>query len=194
MAKVTLVNPRGFKPPTDHLEIYLTARATPDSAALAELKRQLERWPVDDLQLRRVPLRLANPISPEIFNRAFLTIGHEIYIHFSTVIRNTAAVLTIGNIVKNWWNKNTSDRKRPASQPVKAKRRRTPITATSKKARVNLSTEQWETIGQFNDYAFEYGDLSFDETVKKVFGKSPFSSTPTGRRFRRAIFDRERQP
>jgi hypothetical protein len=33
-----------------------------------------------------------------------------------------------------------------------------------------LTTEQWEFIGQFNDLAFEYPTLTFDQVAKKVLG------------------------
>jgi hypothetical protein len=65
----------------------------------------------------------------------------------------------------------------------------------AKKSRPNLSTEQWEIVGQFNDYAADYPRLTFDQVAKKVLGKTPYPSTPTGRKFRtecKAMFDRER--
>jgi hypothetical protein len=62
---------------------------------------------------------------------------------------------------------------------------------------VRLSTEQWELVGQFNDYSFEYPKPDFDAIAKKVLGPNPFPNTATGRAFRReakSLFDLERRP
>jgi hypothetical protein len=61
--------------------------------------------------------------------------------------------------------------------------------------RPELSTEQWEIGGQFNDISFEYPKLDFDQAAKKVLGAKPFPNTPAGRAFGReakAVFDQER--
>jgi len=58
-----------------------------------------------------------------------------------------------------------------------------------------LSVAQWELVGQFNDGAFEYPDLNFEQVAEKILG-APFSNTPTDSAFKREakkIFDRERQ-
>jgi hypothetical protein len=58
-----------------------------------------------------------------------------------------------------------------------------------------LSVAQLEIIGQFNDYAFDYPRLNFEEVAKKVLG-APFPNTASGRAFKReakAVFDQERQ-
>jgi hypothetical protein len=65
------------------------------------------------------------------------------------------------------------------------------------KKRVTLSPQQIEIVSQFNDYAFENSQLSFDEAVQKKFGSNFFPNTPNGRKFRaecKAIFDAERKP
>jgi hypothetical protein len=58
-----------------------------------------------------------------------------------------------------------------------------------------LSVAQLEVVGQFNDYSFDYPNLTFEQVAKKVLGVRAFPYTPTGRKFRReakAAFDRER--
>jgi hypothetical protein len=63
------------------------------------------------------------------------------------------------------------------------------------KKRFTLSIAQLDAIGQFNDYAFEYPHLTFDEVAKMVLGSRPFPSTPAGSKFKqeaKAVFDRER--
>ena len=52
----------------------------------------------------------------------------------------------------------------------------------SRKSR--LSVAQWELVGQFNDGAFEYPDLSFEQVAEKLLG-APFTNTPTDREFER---------
>jgi hypothetical protein len=61
--------------------------------------------------------------------------------------------------------------------------------------KLELTTEQWEIIGQFNDVSFEYPKLTFDLAAKKVLRSKPFPNNPTGRAFReeaKAVFDQER--
>ncbi len=65
-----------------------------------------------------------------------------------------------------------------------------------KPKRATLTVQQLEIVGQFNDYAFENPNLTFEEVVKKELGK-PFLSTLAGRKFRsecKKVFDRERRP
>jgi hypothetical protein len=67
--------------------------------------------------------------------------------------------------------------------------------ATRPKKRVRLSVQQTEIVGQFNDYAFEHPNLTFDQVAKKDLWKA-FPKTPNGRKFRMAckkVFDRERE-
>jgi hypothetical protein len=110
MAKVFLVNARGVPtPPTDHLEIYLTAAAPPGHAALLTLKKQLAaKWPVDDLKLRRVPLRLRNPVEPHTIGLFLGTLGHEIHVHFWEAVRDGKDLLSLTVAVKSWWGKNAN--------------------------------------------------------------------------------------
>lgn len=63
-----------------------------------------------------------------------------------------------------------------------------------KPKRAGLTVHQWEIVGQFNDFAYEYPNLTFDEVVKKELAK-PFPNTPRGRKLRsecKKVFDRER--
>ena len=69
-----------------------------------------------------------------------------------------------------------------------------PTKRPAKKPR--LSVAQLEVVGQFNDYSFDYPNLTFDQVAKKVSGARAFANMPTGRKFRRdakAVFDRERE-
>jgi hypothetical protein len=43
----------------------------------------------------------------------------------------------------------------------------------TKHADVQLTVEQLEIVGQFNDLSFEYPDLSFDQVARKVLGVTP---------------------
>jgi hypothetical protein len=72
--------------------------------------------------------------------------------------------------------------------------------ATSKakqsKGHARLSFAQIETVGQFNDYAWENPTLTFEEVAKKALGSNAFPKTPNGRKFRsecKNVFDRERE-
>jgi hypothetical protein len=61
--------------------------------------------------------------------------------------------------------------------------------------RARLSVAQWELVGQFNDGAFEYPELNFEQVVEKILG-APFSNTATDREFKgeaKKVFDRERE-
>ena len=57
-----------------------------------------------------------------------------------------------------------------------------------------LTVEQIEIVGQFNDAAFEYPKLSFEQVAKKLLPKG-FGAGPAGKKFReeaKAVFDQER--
>jgi hypothetical protein len=59
-----------------------------------------------------------------------------------------------------------------------------------------LSSEQSDIVGQFNDASFENPGQTFDQVAKKILGDLKFDSTPVGREFRRQakeVFDRERE-
>jgi hypothetical protein len=63
-------------------------------------------------------------------------------------------------------------------------------------AGARLAEDQWEIVGQFNDYSFEYPQLNCDSVAKKALGPKPFPSSPAGRKFRaeaKAMFDLERK-
>ena len=56
-----------------------------------------------------------------------------------------------------------------------------------------LTSEEWETVGAFSDYAFDYSPLDLEAVAKKAGVRFP--ATATGRLFRKeckAVFDRER--
>jgi hypothetical protein len=60
-----------------------------------------------------------------------------------------------------------------------------------------LTEDQIEIIGQFNDLSFENPNLTFEEVVLKEFGPDLFPPTPQGKVFEREcreVFDREREP
>jgi hypothetical protein len=57
-----------------------------------------------------------------------------------------------------------------------------------------LTAEQLELVGQFNDVAYEYPNLNFVKAAKKV--GAVFPNTPAGKEFKRQakeVFDGERQ-
>jgi hypothetical protein len=71
-------------------------------------------------------------------------------------------------------------------------------TSTKKPSKVHprLTTAKIEIVGQFNDYAWENPNLTFDEVATKELGPIPFPNTPNGRLFRREckeVFDLERE-
>ena len=60
---------------------------------------------------------------------------------------------------------------------------------------IELTEDQIEVVGMFNDFSFEKSTLNFDEVVLKEFGADLFPPTPQGRLFEnecREVFDRER--
>ena len=56
-----------------------------------------------------------------------------------------------------------------------------PTKRPAKKPR--LSVAQLEVVGQFNDYSFDYPNLTFDQVAKKVLGARAFANMPTGGSF-----------
>jgi len=59
-----------------------------------------------------------------------------------------------------------------------------------------LTEDQIEIVGQFNDLSFENPNLSFEEVVAKEFGPDLFPPTPRGKMFEkecREVFERERE-
>jgi hypothetical protein len=74
----------------------------------------------------------------------------------------------------------------------KGKTRRT---AKPKRA-PQLNMEQIEIVGRFNDLAWDYPKLSFNEVAKKVL-PAGFGTGASAKRFKKEakeVFDREREP
>src|ERR1700733_1991746 len=140
MAKVFLVNARGVSAPSDHLDIYLTAYNRPSRASFEKLKRQLKaKWPVDDVQLRGAPLRLRNPLDPHTIHLMAGLIAQEIYVHFSSSIQTTAALVVIANAVRDWWkrsakvSKSAKPKKRKGSSKKKPQKRKHQLSSASRR-------------------------------------------------------------
>ena len=60
---------------------------------------------------------------------------------------------------------------------------------------IELTEDQIEIVGMFNDFSFENPTLKFDEVVLKEFATDLFPPTPQRRLFEkecREVFDRER--
>ena len=61
---------------------------------------------------------------------------------------------------------------------------------------IDLTDDQIEIVGMFNDFSFENPTLNFDKVVLKEFGTDLFPHTPQGMLFEkecREVFDRERE-
>jgi hypothetical protein len=61
---------------------------------------------------------------------------------------------------------------------------------------IELTEEQIEIVGRFNDFSFENPNMTFEEVVLKELGPGFFPPTPRGRLFEREcreVFDRERE-
>jgi hypothetical protein len=70
-------------------------------------------------------------------------------------------------------------------------------TPTNGNGNVELTEEQIEIVGRFNDYSFENPNLTFEEVVLKELGPDFFPPTPQGKLFEkecREVFDHERRP
>jgi hypothetical protein len=68
--------------------------------------------------------------------------------------------------------------------------------ATNGNGNVELTEDQIEIIGRFNDLSFENPNLTFEQVVLKEFGPDLFPPTPQGRMFEkecRDVFNRERE-
>jgi hypothetical protein len=116
MPRIFLADRKGM--PADYLVVHLTADVPPKRTSFLKLKRQLSsKWPVGDIQLKRAPLHTNNPIETATTGMIVIPAGHEIHVHFSSAVRDSAALLTIGRIVKDWWFRNIRT-------PMKAARNR----------------------------------------------------------------------
>jgi len=61
---------------------------------------------------------------------------------------------------------------------------------------IELTEDQIEIVGMFNDFSFENPNMTFEEVVLKELGPDFFPATPQGRLFEkecREVFDRERE-
>ena len=61
---------------------------------------------------------------------------------------------------------------------------------------IELTEDQIEIVGMFNDFSFENPNMTFEEVVLKELGPDYFPPTPQGRLFEKeckAVFDRERE-
>jgi hypothetical protein len=64
------------------------------------------------------------------------------------------------------------------------------------KTHARLSSEESERVGQFNDYAFDNPNLTFEQVAENNLGPHPFPNTPSGKKVRvecKAVFDLERR-
>lgn len=67
--------------------------------------------------------------------------------------------------------------------------------AKKSKSYARLSFAQIEVVGQFNDYAWDNPNLTFEQVSRKALGQNPFPKTPNGQKFRsecKKVFARER--
>jgi hypothetical protein len=103
----------------DNLVVHLTDDDPPSRASFLKLKRQLiAKWPINSVELGRPPLRMKKPIQPGTLGTVVTMTVHEIRISFSNAVRDSAAVVTIGRFVRDWWKANINPNK-----PQKGKNR-----------------------------------------------------------------------
>jgi hypothetical protein len=67
--------------------------------------------------------------------------------------------------------------------------------STNGNGNIELTEDQIEIVGRFNDYSFENPNLTFEEVVEKELGPDFFPPAPQGKLFEKEcheVFERER--